>query len=306
MDPTTFSSPRRDALKKIALGAATISSGGLVYACQEPQKSEEQLSSSNSDDMLKGNINHSVCRWCYNDIPLEPFLEQSKELGLKSVELLEPHEWALAKKNDLTCAVATDFSFASIEDGFNDPANHEHLQKNYEGLINQAAEEGFPHVIVFSGNRRGIDDETGWEQCAIGLDPLVKLAEQRGINLIMELLNSKVNHIDYQCDHTPWGVAMVDKIGSPNLKLLYDIYHMQIMEGDIIATIQDFHEYIVHYHTGGVPGRHEIDETQELNYAAIMKAILETGYDGYVGQEFIPAHEDKMASLKQGMMICDV
>lgn len=295
---------RREAIKKIALGTAAIGTTGLAYGCQEKATQQDQSQSNN--DMLKGNINHSVCRWCYNDIPLEPFLEQSKEMGLKSVELLEPHEWELAINQGLTCAVATDFSFASIPDGFNDPANHAHLQEKYVDLINAATDMGFPHVIVFSGNRKGIDDETGMENCAVGLEPLVKLAEERGINIIMELLNSKVNHEDYQCDHTPWGVSLVDKVGSTNFKLLYDIYHMQIMEGDIIATIRDFHSYIAHYHTGGVPGRHEINDTQELNYPAIMKAILETGYQGYVGQEFIPSKEDKMASLLEGVRICDV
>ncbi len=294
---------RREALKKIALGTAAISTAGLNYGCQDKPQNENE--NQPNDVAMKGNINHSVCRWCYNDIPLESFLEQSKALGLKSVELLPPGDWDLAKSKGLTCAVATD-SFANIENGFNDPNNHTHLQENYTNLINSAADEGLPHVIVFSGNRRGMDDETGWEQCAIGLDPLVKLAESRGINIIMELLNSKVNHIDYQCDFTPWGVTLVDKIGSSNFKLLYDIYHMQIMEGDIIATIRDYHQYIAHYHTGGVPGRNEINDSQELNYPAIMKAILETGYTGYVAQEFIPAGADKMAALQEGVLICDV
>ena len=162
------------------------------------------------------------------------------------------------------------------------------------------------NLICFSGNRNGLDDETGLDNCAVGLEPLVKLAERHGIVLHMELLNSKVDHEDYQCDHTPWGVRLSEKLGSPNFKLLYDIYHMQIMEGDIIRTIRDYSDYIAHYHTGGVPGRREINDTQELNYPAIMKAIVDTGFEGYVAQEFIPSYDDKLAALKEGVMICDV
>ncbi len=300
----SLANERRKAIKKIAYGAAAIpATSGIISAYPKPG-SEEINKPVNMN--LKGNINHSACRWCYNGIPLEPFLEQCQEMGLKSVELLGPEEWDLADKNNLTCAVATDFSFVSIENAFNQPKNHATLQEKYKGLIDGAADRGYPTVIVFSGNKRGMEDDTAIENCAVGLEPLVKQAEARNITLIMELLNSKVNHKDYQCDHTPWGVKMVDKIGSPNFKLLYDIYHMQIMEGDIIATIKDYHDYFAHYHTGGVPGRHEINDSQELNYPAIMKAIVETGYKGFVGQEFVPAGEDKMASLKEGVLICDV
>lgn len=291
---------RRQAIKNIALGAAAIGSTTLAYGSPQDQPGKPKNS------MLKGNINHSVCRWCYNDIPLETFVPQVKALGIQSIEITGPPDWAEVEKHGLTCAVATDFSFVSIENGFNDPANHPTLQSKYTELINQAADKGYPNVICFSGNRRDISDEKGLEQCAKGLDALVKLAERRNINLIMELLNSKVNHKDYQCDHTPWGVSLVEKMGSPNFKLLYDIYHMQIMEGDIIATINKYHSYIAHYHTGGVPGRHEINDSQELYYPAIMKAILETGYKGFVAQEFIPAMDDKIASLKEGITICDV
>jgi hydroxypyruvate isomerase len=295
---------RRKALKKIALGAAAIGSGSLAYASSI--KSRESQTNQLNQPMLKGNINHSVCRWCYGKIPLESFARDVKAMGLKSIELLQPNEWAVAKEHDLTCAIAVDFEFVKIEDGFNDPANHQHLQENYQRLIPLAAEQGFPTVICFSGNRRGISDEKGLDACAKGIEPLAKLAEKHDITLIIELLNSKVNHIDYQCDKTPWGVDLIKKVNSPNFKLLYDIYHMQIMEGDIIATIREYHQYIAHYHTGGVPGRNEINETQELNYPAIMKAILKTGYTGYVAQEFIPTWDDKIAALRQGVEICDV
>ncbi len=254
---------------------------------------------------LKGNINHSACRWCYQDIALEEFAEKGKDLGLKAIDLLKPDEWEIVKEKGLNCSLATD-SFASIVDGFNDPKNHEILQQKYLKLISEASHAGIQQVIVFSGNRNKISDELGLEYCAKGLDALVKHAEKNNVTLIMELLNSKVDHADYQCDHTPWGVALVEKIGSNNFKLLYDIYHMQIMEGDIISTIKKYHEHINHYHTGGVPGRNEINASQELNYPAIMKAILETNFSGYVAQEFIPTYNDKLAALKEAISICDV
>lgn len=254
---------------------------------------------------LAGNVNHSVCRWCYQNIPLEQLCEAAKGMGLKSVELLGPNEWAVAIKYGLTCAMSNG-SPLGIPKGFNDPANHEQLLKDFSDVIPKAADHGIKNVICFSGNRNGMDDKVGLENCARGLDPVVKLAQKYNINIVMELLNSKVNHPDYMCDHTPWGVALCEKLGAENFKLLYDIYHMQIMEGDIIATINKYHKYIAHYHTGGVPGRAEIDETQELYYPAIMRAIVKTGFKGFVAQEFIPKGADPLASLKAGVKICDV
>lgn len=255
--------------------------------------------------VLAGNINHSVCRWCYRDIPLEQLCEASKAMGLKSVELLNPDEWKVPIKYGLTCAM----SFGSglgIPKGFNDPQYHQQLLKDYTELIPKAVDHGLKNIICFSGNRNGISDSIGLENCAKGLAPVMKVAEKYKINIVMELLNSKVNHPDYQCDHTPWGVELCKKLGSENFKLLYDIYHMQIMEGDVIATIEKYHTYIAHYHTGGVPGRAEINETQELYYPAIMRAIVKTGYKGFVAQEFIPKGPDALASLKEGVKICDV
>lgn len=290
---------RRDAVKNTLLG---VSATGLVTACSTAEKGATNMA---KKEDLKGNVNHSVCRWCYNGIPLEQLCEQVKEIGIKSVEITTPAEWPTIQKYGLTCALAT-HDKASIPDGFNDPKFHAQLEPIYIDLIDKAADNGIPNVIVFSGNRRGISDEVGIENCAVGLDKIAKHAEKKGVMVVMELLNSKVNHKDYQCDTTPWGMKLVDKIGSPNFKLLYDIYHMQIMEGDIIATIDKAKDHIAHYHTGGVPGRNEINLSQELNYVAIMKAILATGYKGYVAQEFIPTYEDKMAALKEGVMICDV
>lgn len=254
---------------------------------------------------LAGNINHSVCQWCYGNIPLEQLCEAAKGMGLKSVELLGPQDWPVAIRYGLTCAMSNGSSLG-IPKGFNDPANHKQLLKDFSDVIPKAADHGLKNVICFSGNRNGMDDQTGMENCARGLDPVVKIAEKYNINIVMELLNSKVNHPDYMCDHTAWGAALCEKVGSDRFKLLYDIYHMQIMEGDVIATIEKYQQYIAHYHTGGVPGRAEINDTQELYYPAIMRAILKTGFKGFVAQEFIPKGPDPLASLKEGITICDV
>ncbi len=254
---------------------------------------------------LKGNINHSACQWCYRDIPLEDLVISAKAMGLKSIELLGAKDWEVVNKHGLTCAMGYGTSI-SLNKGFNDPTLHEALLKDYSVSIPKAAEAGLKNIICFSGNTNGLTSEKGLENCAKGLEPVVKLAQKYNIVMTMELLNSKVDHKDYQCDHTAWGVQLCEKLGSENFKLLYDIYHMQIMEGDVIATIKKNIKYISHFHTGGVPGRHEIDETQELQYPAIMKAIAETGYKGFVAQEFIPARADKLASLKQGVTICDI
>ncbi len=288
---------RRDALKTFALASGVLSLGSVFSSFAAIDLIDRKK--------LKNNINHSVCRWPYNDIPLETFAAECRNLGLTGMDLLTPSEWDIVEKYGIHCSMATD-SFASITDGFNEPGNHQVLQEKYKGLIDKASSKGIKNVICFSGNRRGLDKETGLENCAIGLTPLLKYAQERNVNLVMELLNSKVNHPDYQCDHTTWGVALVDKIGMPNFKLLYDIYHMQIMEGDVIATITKYKDYINHYHTGGVPGRHEINDSQELNYAAIMRAIVNNGFEGYVAQEFVPTYPDKIKALKEGIEICDV
>lgn len=193
-----------------------------------------------------------------------------------------------------------------ITKAFNRIEHHDRLVEAYRHHIDAVAEAGFENLICFSGNRAGLDDEKGIENCAIGLKRILPYAESKKVTLVMELLNSKVDHHDYQCDHTAWGVELCKRLNSERFKLLYDIYHMQIMEGDVIATLKKSHAYIAHYHTGGVPGRNEIDETQELHYPAIMNAILETGFKGHVAQEFIPKRPDAIASLKQGVRICDV
>jgi len=259
----------------------------------------------NAAESLKGNVNHSVCRWCYDKIPLEELCRAGKEMGIESVELQGPEDWPIIQKYGLTCAMANGAGFG-IERGWNRPELHEELIKSYSEVIPKAANAGLNNIICFSGNRKGLPDEQGIVNCAEGLKKLMPIAEKHKVNVVMELLNSKVNHKDYQCDHSDWGVALCKAVGSERFKLLYDIYHMQIMEGDVIATIRKCHPYFAHYHTGGVPGRHEIDDTQELNYPAVMKAILATGFKGHVAQEFIPARKDALASLKQGVQICDI
>ena len=253
---------------------------------------------------LKGNIHHSVSQWCYGDIALEDFARACKGMGIESVELLYEKDWAIVKNAGLKCAVgyATDMG---IPNGFNRIENHEKLVSDFETMIPKASAAGVPNLICFSGNREGLDDNEGMINCAKGLRRLMPSAEKYGVTILMELLNS-IDHKDYQCDKTTWGHALCEMVGSPRLKLLYDIYHMQIMEGNIIGTITKFYPYIGHIHTGGVPGRNEIDETQELYYPAIMRALLKTGYKGYVGQEFVPSQKNTLESLRKCILLCDV
>jgi hydroxypyruvate isomerase len=286
-------STRRSVLKNIAAGAGALSLSD-VFAANTKVLGPK----------LAGKINHSVCKWCYNNIPLDTFAQECKKIGITSIELLGPEEWPTLKKYGLTCALPNGAGLG-IEKGFNDLKLHDELVKSYEDLFPKLKEAGYSTVICFSGNRRGMSDYDGMRNCAIGLRRLMPSAQKYGITMIMELLNSKVNHRDYMCDRTSWGAGLCEMVGSPNFKLLYDIYHMQIMEGDVIATIRQYHQYIGHYHTGGVPGRAEIDSTQELNYPAIMKAIVDTGYKGFVAQEFIPKR-DPLVSLKESIQICDI
>jgi hydroxypyruvate isomerase len=286
---------RRDMIGSIA--------GAAVVTATDPLKSVF-TAAGKDENKLKGNIHHSVSQWCYDDIPLEEFAKACKEMGIESVELLYEKDWATVIKAGLKCAVgyATDWG---IPKGFNHTANHEKLITDFEAMIPKAAAAGVPNLICFSGNREGQNDNEGMINCAKGLRKLMPTAEKYGVTIIMELLNS-YGHKDYQCDKTSWGSALCEMIGSERFKLLYDIYHMQIMEGNIIDTITSHSQYIGHYHTGGVPGRHELDETQELYYPAIMNAIVKTGYKGFVGQEFVPSQKDKLESLRKCIRICDV
>jgi len=263
---------------------------------------------------LKGNIHHSVSSWCYGSLfnagkdkpakmTFEDFCKECAAMGLESVELLGPGEWPAVKKAGLICAMCNGPD--SIPYGWNRVEHHDDLLPKFEKAIPEVAQNGFPNIITFSGNRKGMSDEEGLENCVKGLKRLVPIAEKNKVTVCLELLNSKVDHKDYMADHSAWGVEVIKRVGSERLKLLYDIYHMQIMEGDVVRTIRDNHQYFGHYHTGGIPGRNEIDDTQELFYPAVMRAIAGSGYKGHVGQEFVPKR-DPLTSLKQAIEICDV
>lgn len=255
-------------------------------------------------------LRHSVCRWCFESTPLETLAEKAAGLNFQGIDLLHPHEVAAITPFGLTCPITAapehESGLGCIEHAFNRREHHDTLEDIYRALIPAAAAAGIPQVICFSGNREGLSEEEGLDNCAAGLERLLPLAEEHDITLVMELLNSKVDHPDYQCDHTAWGVALCRKLGHPRFKLLYDIYHMQVMEGDVIATIRENIAFLSHFHTAGVPGRHEIDGTQELHYPAIVQAIAETGFDGFLTQEFIPTAADPFASLAQARALCEV
>ena len=251
----------------------------------------------------KGRLNQSVCKWCYRDMDLEDLCVHAAKMGIVSVELLTKDQWPTLEKYGLTCAVGS--GICRIPDGTNRTENHASIEDNARDLIEAARKAGVPNLILFSGNRRGMSDEEAWDNSAAVLNRIKAQAEDAGVTILMELLNSKVNHRDYHCDRTAWGVELMKRVESPRIKLLYDIYHMQIMEGDVVRTIQDNIDYIAHFHTGGNPGRNELDETQELNYKAISKAVADTGFDGYYAHEFIPLR-DPMTSLREAVELCTV
>ena len=289
--------------RRSALGRIAGSTAALAAVSQfSPNLRAVEASSAGK---LKNRVNHSVCKWCYGNIPLEEFCKSAKEIGLQSVELLQVADFPTLKKHDLVCAMVSGVP-GGISKGLNRLEHHDKIVEFVERTAPIVAEHGYPNIICFSGNRDGMSDEQGLENCAIGLKRVAPIAEKHKVNLCMELLNSKRNHKDYMCDHTAWGVELAKRVGSQRFKLLYDIFHMQIMEGDMCDTIRENHQYIAHYHTGGVPGRGEIDESQEINYPLVMKTILETGYKGFVAQEFVPKRADVLASLKQGVQICDI
>jgi len=290
---------RRAALKTLLTSTATVGALGVASAYPMEEKQADP------NPPLLNNIKQSVCRWCFQDMPLEQLCVAAKEMGIKAIDLVGPAEWATLKKHGLDSPMCNGAEI-NLTDGFNDPRFHAQLQKQYAAMIPKVAAAGYTNLICFSGSRRGMSDEVGLANAVRGLQPLMALAEKHKVVLVMELLNSKIDHHDYQADRTSWGVALAKKLGSEHFKLLYDIYHMQIDEGDVIRNITDHHAYIAHYHTAGVPGRHEIDDSQELNYPAIMRAIKATGFKGYVAQEFIPTKTDKLASLRQAVRICDV
>ncbi|MBV8572884.1 MAG: sugar phosphate isomerase/epimerase [Acidobacteriaceae bacterium] len=256
-----------------------------------------------ADAPPKGRLKQSAARWCYQKMEIEELCRNGAEIGLSGIDLVKPEEWATVQKYGLVPSMV--YSAGTIPDGWNRLENHDRLVKEMQTGIQRAAAAKLPNVITFSGNRRGQPDEEGKENCIIGLRKVSKMAEDNNVTICLELLNSKVNHHDYQCDHTAWGVAVMKGVDSPRVKLLYDIYHMQIMEGDIIRTIRENIQYIGHFHTGGVPGRHELDETQELQWRAIATAIADLNFTGFFAHEFEPTR-DPMASLRQAVALCTV
>jgi hydroxypyruvate isomerase len=278
--PTT----RRSALKT---AAASLIAAGVPTAQAAP----------------KGRLKQSACRWCYQKMELDDLCRQGAEMGLSAIDLVKPEEWPTVKKYGLVPSMV--YGAGTIKDGWNRKESHDRLEKDAREAIKLAAEAKLPNVITFSGNRAGLPDDQGRDNCILGLRRVKKIAEDNGITICLELLNSKVNHKDYQCDHTAWGVEVMKGVDSPRVKLLYDIYHMQIMEGDIIRTIRDNFQYIAHFHTGGVPGRHELDDTQELQWRTVAKAIADLNFDGYFAHEFVPT-KDPMTSLRQAVELCTV
>jgi hydroxypyruvate isomerase len=294
MDKNTIS--RRTFIRNTSLIAAGTIAGALAGKTAALTIAEVERIVNN------GRINQSVSRWCYNKFSLDELCTVAKKMGMTAIDLLGPNDFPTLKKHGMVCSM---ISTHSLTKGMNDKKNHAGCIASIRSAIDAAAEYGFPNVISFSGNRAGIPDDVGIENAVEGLKQIAGYAEQKKVNICLEYLNSKVDHKDYMFDKTSWGVEVCKKVGSDRIKILYDIYHAQIMEGDIIRTIRDNKDYIGHYHTGGNPGRNEIDDTQELYYPAIMKAIAETGFKGYVAHEFVP-RRDPLESLAYAVRICDV
>jgi len=252
----------------------------------------------------KKRIRQSVCRWCYPKIELDDLCAFAAQIGLEGVDLLQPADYDAPRRHGLICTMGY-AGGGEIPNALNRLENHAAIEAGFRTNIPLAAKAGVPNVITFSGNRRGMSDEEGARNTVIGLNRVKKIAEDHGVTICLELLNSKVNHPDYMADHTAWGVEVMEQVNSPNVKLLYDIYHMQIMEGDLITTIRDNIAWIGHFHTGGVPGRHELDDTQEVQWDGVMRAIVGTGFKGYVAHEFIPVR-DPYESLRAAADLCDV
>lgn len=289
---------RRTFLTTLAVGAAATVFPASLLAKASPHPTAADIEALT----VKGDIRQSVSKWCFGNIPMDEFCKICKKIGMVGIDLVSPNEWEIVQKNDMIVTMSN-VPGAAIPKGFNRIENHDKLIESYEALIPKAAEKKIENLICFSGNREGLDDEKGMENCIVGLKRLMSTAEKHGVNIVMELLNSK-DHKDYMADTTPWAGALARKIGSERFKLLYDIYHMQRMEGDVINMIRAYKDVIGHYHTAGNPGRKDLDEHQELYYPPIVKAIKDTGYKGYVAHEFIP--KDGINSLRRAVELCDV
>ena len=259
-------------------------------------------------DVTKGRIRQSVVSWCYEPMPLETLARHAAAIGLKAVENVEPKDWGILKRYGLACAMTVGHGFV---DGMNHKENHPMCIEKLRACIEANGEAGFPNVITFTGMRKGLTDDVGLENTVLGLKQVIGEAERKKVNLCLEVLNTRVDadmkgHPDYMCDNVEFAVEVCKRIASERMKFLFDVYHVQIMQGDVITRIRKYYQYIGHYHTGGVPGRNEIDDSQELYYPAVMKAIVASGFKGFVGQEFVPKRPDALASLKQAIEICDV
>ena len=277
---------------------------GTVAGTVAAYASQTAFSQANAPMQRKGRIHQSVCRWCYQKTPLEDLCAYAAHIGLKAIDLLNPEEYEIPRRYGLVCSMGY-AGGGDIPNGLNRVENHDKIEAAFRQNIPLAAKAGEPNIITFSGNRKGMSDEEGARNTVIGLNRLKKIAEDNNVTICMELLNSKVNHKDYMCDHTAWGANVMQQVDSPHVKLLYDAYHMQIMEGDLIRTIQENIQWIGHFHTGGVPGRHELDDTQEVQWDGVMRGILATGFQGYVAHEFLPTR-DPFTSLRQAVDLCDV
>jgi len=283
---------RRAVLKTAITGATMASMPSMSW----PQQ--------NTPIKRKGQIKQSVSRWCYQKIPLDDLCVYAAQIGLKGVDLLGPEEYEVPGRHGLVCSMGY-AGGGEIPTALNRVENHQRIEDGFRKNIPLAAKAGVPNVITFSGNRAGMSDEEGAKNTIAGLNRLKKIAEDNGVTICLELLNSKVDHKDYMCDHTAWGVQVVQTVNSPRVKLLYDIYHMQIMEGDLVRTIQQNIQWLGHFHTGGVPGRHELDGTQEVQWDGVMRGIVAANFQGYVAHEFVPAR-DPLTSLRQAADLCDV
>jgi hydroxypyruvate isomerase len=293
-----FRVPSMSALSRRRLIQGSVAGTVLAYA------SQSAFSQSDTSIQRKGRIRQSVCCWCYEKTSLEDLCAYSAHIGLKAVDLLKPEEYEIPHRYGLVCSMGY-AGGGDIANGLNRVENHAAIETAFRQNIPLAAKAGVPNVITFSGNRKGMSDEEGARNTVIGLNRLKKIAEDNNVTICVDLLNSKVNHKDYMCDHTAWGVNVMQQVNSPHVKLLYDAYHMQIMEGDLIRTIQENIQWIGHFHTGGVPGRHELDDTQEVQWDGVMRGILATGFNGYVAHEFQPSR-DPFTSLRQAVDLCDV
>lgn len=289
---------RRNVLKNLALGTAAIIAAPAISFASE--------NDSQKKNKLKGNINHSVSRWTYGYLSLDELCKAVKEIGFNAIDLVKPQDWPTLQQHGVYSSMCYTAGDNNLNKGLNNPIYHESLIKEYLETIPIMAKAGYKNLICFTGKREGMDDETGMNNCMKALKMILPVAEKNGVTMVMELLNSKIDHKDYMCNHVEWGAEICKRVSSENFKLLFDIYHMQIQEGDIIRNIKDYHQYIAHFHTGGIPGRHEINDSQELHYPAVMRAIVETGYKGYVAQEFVPTYPDKLDSLREAIKICDV